>query len=238
METYANMDDKTLKSLGIIKQKEDNRYSVRLLGIGGILSGEHMQAIGTLSEQYAAGKVHLTARQGVEIPHVPKEALDDLVSQLEAHGVQLGLTGPKVRGITACPGIHCTHGLIDAKNLAYQVYDHTQGGRLLPHKFKIGITGCINSCLKPMENDLGIQGAGPDRYALYVGGKMGRRPRLGDKLPLTCHGTDCLMQAVSETIDWYSEHGEAKERFGDTLDRVGVQSLTERLITKEAAVAV
>ena len=28
----------------------------------------------------------------------------------------------------------------------------------LPHKFKFGITGCQNNCLKSEENDLGIKG--------------------------------------------------------------------------------
>ncbi|MFR0781422.1 MAG: hypothetical protein ACLSHP_00200 [Coprococcus sp.] len=29
----------------------------------------------------------------------------------------------------------------------------------LPHKFKFGVTGCQNNCLKAEENDVGIKGA-------------------------------------------------------------------------------
>ena len=32
-------------------------------------------------------------------------------------------------------------------------------GRELPHKFKFGVTGCQNNCLKAEENDVGIKGA-------------------------------------------------------------------------------
>ncbi len=31
-------------------------------------------------------------------------------------------------------------------------------GRELPHKFKFGVTGCQNNCLKAEENDVGIKG--------------------------------------------------------------------------------
>jgi dissimilatory sulfite reductase (desulfoviridin) alpha/beta subunit len=34
--------------------------------------------------------------------------------------------------------------------------DRRYFGKELSHKFKIGITGCKNSCLKAEENDLGI----------------------------------------------------------------------------------
>ena len=32
-------------------------------------------------------------------------------------------------------------------------------GHDLPHKFKFGVTGCQNNCLKAEENDVGIKGA-------------------------------------------------------------------------------
>ena len=31
-------------------------------------------------------------------------------------------------------------------------------GRELPHKFKFGVTGCQNNCLKSEENDFGVKG--------------------------------------------------------------------------------
>jgi dissimilatory sulfite reductase (desulfoviridin) alpha/beta subunit len=36
--------------------------------------------------------------------------------------------------------------------------DERYFGKELPHKFKIGITGCKNNCLKAEENDLGVKG--------------------------------------------------------------------------------
>ena len=70
----------------------------------------------------------------------------------------LGACGPRVRTITACQGSTiCPDGLIDTTGLARDL-DTRFGGRELPHKFKLGITGCRNNCLKAEENDLGFKG--------------------------------------------------------------------------------
>ena len=51
----------------------------------------------------------------------------------------------------------CPNGCIDTENLAQELNDR-YFGRELPHKFKFGVTGCQNNCLKAEENDLGIKG--------------------------------------------------------------------------------
>lgn len=64
----------------------------------------------------------------------------------------------RVRTITACQGqAICPSGCIDTYALAKEL-DDRYFARELPHKFKFGITGCQNNCLKAEENDLGIKG--------------------------------------------------------------------------------
>jgi dissimilatory sulfite reductase (desulfoviridin) alpha/beta subunit len=66
--------------------------------------------------------------------------------------------GSRVRTITACRGGSCRYGLIDPQALARRLHERVASRADLPHKFKIGLTGCPNSCIKPQENDLGIMG--------------------------------------------------------------------------------
>ena len=47
--------------------------------------------------------------------------------------------------------------MIDTAHLAAE-FDSRYGGRELPHKFKFGVTGCRNNCLKAEENDMGVKG--------------------------------------------------------------------------------
>ncbi|MDD6097602.1 MAG: 4Fe-4S binding protein, partial [Oscillospiraceae bacterium] len=51
----------------------------------------------------------------------------------------------------------CPSGCIDTFALAKEL-DNRYFAKELPHKFKFGITGCQNNCLKAEENDLGIKG--------------------------------------------------------------------------------
>jgi len=66
--------------------------------------------------------------------------------------------GPRVRTVTACQGSAiCPSGCIDTHGLAVGISER-YFGRQLPHKFKFGVTGCMNNCLKAEENDLGVKG--------------------------------------------------------------------------------
>jgi dissimilatory sulfite reductase (desulfoviridin) alpha/beta subunit len=76
-------------------------------------------------------------------------------------GLHFGGTGAKVRPITACKGTTCVYGNIDTQALAKVIFDKFYIGMRdvkLPHKFKIGVGGCPNSCMKPSLNDVGIEG--------------------------------------------------------------------------------
>ncbi len=59
---------------------------------------------------------------------------------------------------------------------------------------------------------------------------MGRLPRLGDRLPVEIDATpETVLRILDAVLDWYAAHGEAKERFGATLDRLGVDALERAL---------
>lgn len=154
-----NIDDyKELKKGGMMRQKEAGRFSVRLHIVGGNLTAEQMRAICEAAEKFGRGAVHLTARQGVEIPNVPTESLSAVKESLGKTGVGVGVCGPTVRTVTACQGCHvCPSGVIDAPELALAV-DREFYGKPVPHKFKVGISGCVNNCLKAEENDIGVKG--------------------------------------------------------------------------------
>jgi anaerobic sulfite reductase subunit C len=100
----------------------------------------------------------MTSRQGIEIPFIKLEDIDVVKKELDEVGLQPGACGPRVRTVTACQGgAICPSGLIDTTALAREL-DGKYFAMDLPHKFKFGITGCLNNCLKAEENDLGIKG--------------------------------------------------------------------------------
>ncbi len=274
-----------LKSTGMMKQKQGDLFSVRLKVVGGHITAEQLRALADAAERHGVGHVHLTTRQGVEVPCVAYEQIEALRETLAGADVEFGACGPRVRTITACQGSLCRYGLIDCQQLARSVDAHVEGIEGLPHKFKLAITGCPNGCIKPQENDLGIMGQSyverdaelcldcglcadacrpgaltiehgglvEDRslcnncgmcvgvcpvdaisatgcgYAVFVGGKMGSEPRLADRLPFEVGDESILLNVITATLRWYTENGTEKERFGTTIDRVGLDNLIESL---------
>lgn len=153
------IDYKSLKQGGFMKQKQGDVFSVRLRVVGGKVTAEKLQKAAEVSQKYGQGYVHLTARQSIEIPFIPYEAIDDVRKSLAEAGLSPAVCGAGVRTITACHGDSvCANGVVDTYAMAEEI-DRRFRDRELPHKFKIGITGCANNCLKAEENDLGIKGA-------------------------------------------------------------------------------
>lgn len=151
-------DVKELKSGGFMKQKEKDLFSVRLRVIGGYIHSDQLPKLAKIANKYGHGYIHLTTRQGIEIPYIHFKDFDELRQELAKVGLEVGACGPRVRTITACQGEICSHGLISPQKLAKEIDRQFFGLSGLPHKFKIGISGCPNSCTKPYENDFGIMG--------------------------------------------------------------------------------
>lgn len=155
----AGVDYSTLKKGGFMRQKQKDNFSLRLAVVGGTLTAENLKKIAEVAEKYGDGYVHLTSRQGVEIPFIKLNDIDEVKDSLAEGGCKPGVCGPRVRTVTACQGNQiCPSGNIDTTDIAQKLNDR-YFGRELPHKFKFGVTGCQNNCLKAEENDVGIKGA-------------------------------------------------------------------------------
>ncbi|MCD7982190.1 MAG: 4Fe-4S binding protein [Clostridiales bacterium] len=154
----AGIDYATLKKGGFMRQKQKGFFSLRLQVVGGNLTAENIRTIAEVADQYGKGYVHMTSRQGVEIPFINIKDIDAVKERLAEGGISPGVCGPRVRTVTACQGEEvCPSGCIDTYALAQKLDEH-YFGRELPHKFKFGVTGCQNNCLKAEENDLGVKG--------------------------------------------------------------------------------
>ncbi len=154
----AQVDYKELKKGGFMRQVQKDHFSLRLRIVGGQILAEQLLKVYEIAQKYGHGYIHMTSRQSVEIPHIKLGDIETVKKELSDAGLQPGACGPRVRTITACQGSAvCTSGLIDTTALAKE-FDQKYYARELPHKFKLGITGCRNNCLKAEENDLGVKG--------------------------------------------------------------------------------
>ena len=114
-----------------------------------------------LAGEFGNGKLICTSRLAVEIPGIPYDRIQEARQFAAEHGMRFGGTGAKIRPVTACKGTTCVFGNFDTQALAariHQQYYLGWDGVKLPHKFKIAVGGCPNSCMKPSINDFGVEG--------------------------------------------------------------------------------
>ena len=158
MAEKKTVDYSALKKGGFMRQKKKGYFSLRLAAVGGNLTAENIRTVADVADKYGKGYVHMTSRQGIEIPFIGFDDIEEVRAELAKGGVKTGVCGPRVRTITACQGSEiCPSGCIDTYTLAQEL-DERYFGRELPHKFKFGVTGCQNNCLTAEENDLGVKG--------------------------------------------------------------------------------
>lgn len=278
----GNKDKNLLKEKGFLSQRQDDYFSMRLHTAGGNVSSEYLRAVADAADMYGKGYVHITSRQGIEIPFVHLADTESAIERMNTSGIGPGASGKKIRAVVACQGNRvCKRGLIDCQDVCDRI-DGKYFAEPVPYKFKIAVTGCPASCLKVQENDFGIMGfvepvfveencvmcrlcekacemsaikidngslyldmhkcvscglcvkacrkdamqINEQGYTIFVGGKVGKRPRMGDTL-LRTTDEGFVFDVLERTISFYRENALEGERLGDVIDRCGLDVFRE-----------
>ena len=87
------VDYATLKKGGFMRQKQKNNFSLRLRTVGGHMSAEQLAKVAEVAEKYGEGYVHLTSRQGVEIPFIKLDQIEEVKNALAEGDVVPGVCG-------------------------------------------------------------------------------------------------------------------------------------------------
>ncbi|GAB1352102.1 sulfite reductase subunit C [Erysipelotrichia bacterium] len=162
-----DLNRKTVTKNAFRITKRRNHTAIRIRVPGGHLNASQIVRIAKIAEQFGDGNLHITTRQGFEIPNIPFEkmaevnaALRPLIEELELeHGVKIdnpaaGYPAAGMRNISACIGNRtCPFANTDTTGLAQRIE-----AVVYPHDFhtKIAITGCPNDCIKAHMQDFGI----------------------------------------------------------------------------------
>ncbi|MDO4492810.1 MAG: FAD-dependent oxidoreductase [Clostridia bacterium] len=153
---------KRVKGLGCLQDKRyPDVFNVRVITRNGLISSEEHRTIAEAAERFGSGAVTMTTRLTLEIQGVPYDNIQPLIDFLGEHGIITGGTGSLVRPVVSCKGTTCQYGLYDTFGISEKMHNTFYlgyHGVTLPHKFKIGLGGCPNNCIKPSLNDLGVIG--------------------------------------------------------------------------------
>ena len=163
----TDAEKKALKGQGYILNRDGEHFIARIITEDGTLTSEELAVVSEAAKTFGSGCVAMTSRMTVEVQGLTYENIEPFDQFLKERGLYVGGTGARVRPIVACKGTVCVHGLIDTQGLARELHEKFYKGWYdvkLPHKFKIGIGGCPNNCVKPSLNDFGIMGQRMPEY--------------------------------------------------------------------------
>lgn len=165
MSADLNRKKVTKNAFRITKRR--NHTALRVRVPGGHIDAELIGLIADIARRFGDGTMHITTRQGFEIPNIPyssipevNKALKPIIASLQcANGVVVenlegGYPGAGMRNISACIGNRvCPFANADTTALAQKIE-----GELFPNDLhvKIAVTGCPNDCIKAHMQDFGI----------------------------------------------------------------------------------
>ncbi|MDI9503025.1 MAG: 4Fe-4S binding protein [Tissierellia bacterium] len=150
-----------VKALGFLVNKGTDNFNARVITVNGKITAAQQQRIAEAAEKFGNGTITFTSRLTIEVPGVPFDEIENFRTYIAEAGLETGGTGSKVRPVVSCKGTTCQFGLVDTFGVSEELHHKFYKGYndvKTPHKFKIGIGGCPNNCVKPDLNDLGIIG--------------------------------------------------------------------------------
>lgn len=218
------MTKKDLLEKGAILQRDRETYAIAPQTPGGIVTPDMLRKIADVADKYEAAAIKLTSAQRACIVGLKEEDIDNAWNDLGMKpAAAIGLC---VRSVKICPGTtFCKRGQQDSVGLGLAL-DEKYHGMQLPSKFKIAVSGCMNSCSEPAIKDIGIMGT-PKGYTLMVGGNAGIRPRLGDVIAEELNEEE-VIELVDRIISFYKTHTK-KWRIGRVIDEMGLEEFKKEI---------
>ncbi|MBP7069661.1 MAG: NAD(P)/FAD-dependent oxidoreductase [Methanothrix sp.] len=220
---------KDILEKGAILQRDKETFAIAPHIPGGIIDPAGLRRIADVAEKYNAKALKITSAQRIAIVGIDPKDIDAAWNDLGMKtGAAIGLC---VRSIKICPGTtFCKRGQQDSVGIGLKL-DQIYHGMQLPWKFKIGVSGCANSCAEPAVKDIGLIGMSKG-WKLLVGGSSGVKPRLG--LTLADNLSDeAALSMIERIINYYKEHAK-KQRLGEFIEEIGFEKFKQEILGQTA----
>ncbi|MDD1752707.1 MAG: NAD(P)/FAD-dependent oxidoreductase [Methanotrichaceae archaeon] len=216
---------KDILEKGAILQRDKETFAIAPHIPGGIIDPAGLRRIADVAEKYGAKVLKLTSAQRIAIVGIKPEDIDGAWKELGMKpGAAIGLC---VRSIKICPGTtFCKRGQQDSVGVGLKL-DEKYHGMVLPWKFKIGVSGCANSCAEPAVKDIGLVGTSKG-WKLFVGGSSGVKPRLGQLLAENL-SDDEAQDLIEKIINYYKAHAK-KQRLGEFIEEIGFDKFRQEVM--------
>ena len=216
-------------------------YMLRVAIPYGTLSSQQMRQLAHIAETYDKGYGHFTTRQNIQFNWIElsrvADTLDDL-ADVEMHAIQT--SGNCIRNVTADHFAGAVADEVEDPRITAELVRQWSTGHpeyaFLPRKFKVAVTGSAQDRAVIAFHDIGLRvrrnAEGAIGYTVWVGGGLGRTPRIGriisDFVP-----RDDLLAYIDSILHVYNRFGRRdnkyKARIKILIDELGLEEAKRQI---------
>ena len=175
-----------LKTYGVCAQLQPGKFMIRVRFVGGRMTSAQARSLAATADRFAAGWLHLTTRQNVELHSVDARDVPDVLRSIVDGGMTTqSACGHTLRNVMSCPDAGVTLDepfdcLPDARAVSDALL--ARGRELncqLPSRINIAFGGCERCAAHAWINDIAFvstEREGLAGYRVVAGGSLGTAP--------------------------------------------------------------
>ncbi|SMN12446.1 Nitrite reductase [NAD(P)H] large subunit [uncultured Candidatus Thioglobus sp.] len=230
-EAYTHNDkERPHNEMMHANKQRDGTYSIVPQMQGGLTTPAELKALADIAIKYEVPTVKVTGGQRIDLLGIPKENLNPMWDEIAAAGMESGYAyGKATRTCKSCVGTdHCMMGTQDSMGLSVQMEDAVWS-HFMPHKFKMGVSGCPRNCAEATIKDFGVI-CTEKGYEIHVAGACGIRTKacLKDRFFET---EEEVVEYLKAFVQLYRVEANYLERVMHFEERVGLDYIQSQLDT-------
>ena len=209
-DTERIPDDIYRDHVGITPQRQPGLSSVGVSVLRGRLSGDQLQRLAELADDFGNGELRTTIMQNVVLPNIPNGQVAELIMELAAIDLRVDVS-PFWRGTIACTGTEfCKLAIAETKAFSKWLVSELEDRMpAFDQQIKLHVTGCTNSCGQHWIADIGLEGKKlkvdgkqMDAFFFCVGGSVGRYAKAARPLGYRAVATE-VPEAIERMLRAY-----------------------------------
>jgi dissimilatory sulfite reductase (desulfoviridin) alpha/beta subunit len=226
------LNPEELRRGGIVQIQGDNLYSVWIKILCNNATAAQLRKIADIADNFGRGIILFSTRQIPIVPFIKLDNISDVKRLLAETQLTFEACGPRIRGIDVCYDRNiCPFSKADALSLGEKLDKFFHMTNVM-FKIKISVSGCAIGCTVPrILSDVGFVGVrhnGASAYDVYIGGRLGLKPFVGEKAAENLTEDQCVI-LVQNTVHLIETEGVRGERLADIIARRGVSYVIEKV---------
>lgn len=230
-EAYVHNDEERPHNEKMHANKQrDGTYSIVPQMQGGLTTPKELKTLADIAVKYEVPTIKVTGGQRIDLLGIPKENLNDMWDEMTEVGMEAGYAyGKATRTCKSCVGTdHCMMGTQDSMGLSIKM-ENAVWSHFMPHKFKMGVSGCPRNCAEVTIKDFGVI-CTEKGYEIHVAGACGIRTKtcLKDRFFET---ETQVIEYLKAFVQLYRIEANYLERVMHFEERVGLDYIQSKLKT-------